>query len=731
MKLLTDEFLNKYPDQPEHMNSMAQFVFYRTYSRWLDDEKRRETWKEAVTRAVEYNSNLAIKQHWKNNFTPNIDAIRNETETLFDNIFNLRQFLSGRTHWVGGARSGVADKFPLANFNCAFVDVVEWNDLCDLFYMLLIGTGMGFKCTKENAHNLTPIRTDYTLIHSNYVPLPAEERIEYTKVNIMENGYAKIYIGDSKEGWVEALKWFFALLTSTTYDHIKHIKISYNSIRPKGERLKTFGGTASGYQPMKEMFEGIDSVIKGTIDPWLDPLEVAQPSNRVYVRPIHILDIGNLIGNNVVVGGVRRTAEIFLCDADDWECIFAKWGINGEVAYERWAEVLEELSELEIPYMPCRSPRNINHRRMSNNSIVFNKKPDRKFLEFILKILQNEGEPGFVNLESANKRRPNCKGLNPCAEVLLDSYGVCNLTTVNVAAFIIYDDEGRANLDVGGLMQAQALSARAALRMTCLDLELPRWDVVQKRDRLTGCSLTGFKDAIEAIGYDEEMEEKLLFTLQRVATEEVMVYSQLMRIPMPLLHTTVKPEGTLSQVANGVSSGLHMSYAPYYIRRIRINANDPLLHVARELDWCISPEVGSDLNDVRTYVIDFPCKSTAKKTRNEQNVINQFETYFRFQDCYAAHNSSNTIYVKDDEWGVVVEILDRCWDNFIGISFLPYDGGTYELAPYEEIDEETYNRLIENMKPFDSTLLTNYEAIESLATEDGIEGCESGICPIR
>lgn len=731
MKLLTDEFLNKYPDQPEHMNSMAQFVFYRTYSRWLDDEKRRETWKEAVTRAVEYNSNLAIKQHWKNNFTPNIDAIRNETETLFDNIFNLRQFLSGRTHWVGGAKSGVADKFPLANFNCAFVDVTEWNDLCDLFYMLLIGTGMGFKCTKENAHNLTPIRTDYTLIHSDYVPLPAEERIEYTKVNIMENGYAKIYIGDSKEGWVEALKWFFALLTSTTYDHIKHIKISYNSIRPKGERLKTFGGTASGYQPMKEMFEGIDSVIKGTIDPWLDPLEVAQPSNRVYVRPIHILDIGNLIGNNVVIGGVRRTAEIFLCDADDWECIFAKWGINGEVVYERWAEVLEELSELEIPYMPCRSPRNINHRRMSNNSIVFNKKPDKKFLEFILKILQIEGEPGFVNLESANKRRPNCKGLNPCAEVLLDSYGVCNLTTVNVAAFVIYDDEGRANLDVSGLMQAQALSARAALRMTCLDLELPRWDVVQKRDRLTGCSLTGFKDAIEAIGYDEEMEEKLLFTLQRVATEEVMVYSQLMRIPMPLLHTTIKPEGTLSQIANGVSSGLHMSYAPYYIRRIRINANDPLLHVARELGWCISPEVGSDLDDVRTYVIDFPCKSTAKKTRNEQNVINQFDTYFRFQDCYTAHNSSNTIYVKDDEWDVVAEILDKCWDNFIGISFLPYDGGTYELAPYEEIDEETYNRLIENMKPFDSTLLTNYEAIESLATEDGMESCESGVCSVR
>lgn len=200
MKLLTEEFLSKYPDKPEHMNTLSQFVFYRTYSRWLSSKKRRETWKEAIARAVEYNTSIALKQFKDNNISVPIDKIKSEAEILFDNIFNLRQFLSGRTHWVGGAETGVAEKFPLSNFNCAFIDITSWEDLTDLFYLLLIGTGVGFKCTKENASKMKPIRTNFNIIHSEYNPLPKQERLEHTRINIMENGYAKIYIGDSKEG---------------------------------------------------------------------------------------------------------------------------------------------------------------------------------------------------------------------------------------------------------------------------------------------------------------------------------------------------------------------------------------------------------------------------------------------------------------------------------------------------------------------------------------------------
>lgn len=738
MNLLNDEFLSKYPDMPEHMNELGQFVFYRTYSRWLPSLNRRETWKEAVARAVDYNVSITIEQFKKNDIEPPISEIVKEAETLFDNVFNLRQFLSGRTHWVGGAESKVAEKFPLSNFNCAFIDITKWDDLCDLFYLLLIGTGCGFKCTKENAFNLPQVRLDWELIHSEYKPLPPEERIEDTKLSVMENGYVKIYIGDSKEGWVEALRAFLSIITNPSFEFIKHIKVSYNSIRPHGERLKTFGGTASGHEPMKEMFEGIEKVLKGTMD------EAIEPIIDGHVRPIHILDIGNLIGSNVVVGGVRRTAEIFLCDADDWECILAKYGINGIWDEKLHIEIANSLNN-NFNYnadwlinMETNNPdvRPLYHRRMSNNSITFTEKPTEEFLELVFKIMQLEGEPGFVNLEAANRRRPNCKGLNPCAEILLDSYGVCNLTTVNVMAFVESyvdkNEETHYRLKVGDLLFAQALSARAGVRMTCLDLELPEWDKIQKRDRLIGTSLTGWQDAMSLLGWDEDKQQMLLEELYNVAHQEAARFAYILRIPAPLLDTTVKPEGTLSQVAGGVSSGLHVSHAPYFIRRIRINASDPLVRVAKELNWTINPEVGTpEGEEPRTVVIDFPIKSGAKKTRNEQSIEEQFNVYFNFQNHYTSHNSSNTISVKPDEWDIASDIVWKNWDDFIGVSFLAYDGGSYPLAPYEEITEEQYYELKSKMKPFDYNLLLKYEHDESLATEDGLESCETGACPIR
>lgn len=149
------------------------------------------------------------------------------------------------------------------------------------------------------------IRTNTTLLHSEYKPVPKEQRLEHTKVVKMDNGFAKIYVGDSKNGWVDASRQYFNLLTAEENEDVHTIKISYNSVRPKGERLKTFGGTASGFEPLKEMFEGIDMVLKNKIDPSLKPI-VVDDKGYGSVRPIHILDIGNLIGNNVVVGGVEN-----------------------------------------------------------------------------------------------------------------------------------------------------------------------------------------------------------------------------------------------------------------------------------------------------------------------------------------------------------------------------------------------------------------------------------------
>jgi adenosylcobalamin-dependent ribonucleoside-triphosphate reductase len=707
------------------MNQLSSFVFYRTYSRWLEDNNRRETWKETCRRAVEYNVGLAKTHYEKIGLEYNEKELVNEAEMLFDSMFNLKQFLSGRTLWVGGTKA--SEKYPLGNFNCSFTNIEKWEDLGELFYLLLVGTGVGFRCTKEMANNLPKVRTDVKLIHSEYNPLPPNERLENTDVSILENGYAKMYIGDSKEGWVSALKWYFKLITEPLYREVHTIKISYNSVRPKGERLKTFGGTASGHEPLQEMFEGFDKVLKNQIDPTLAPIVDGQ------VRPIHILDMGNLIGYNVVVGGVRRTAEIFLCDEDDWECILAKYGINGiwtEEALNRHDYIGELLSEFKVKPVWFDELTTIgdgrfhlNHRRMSNNSIAFERKPSREMLSLVFTIMQGEGEPGFVNLEEANRRRPNAKGLNPCAEILLDSYGVCNLTTVNVDAFV-----KNGKLNEVELWEAQTLSARAGLRMTLVELELPHWSEVQKRDRLLGCSLTGWKDAMEKSGISQANEHYVLRDLKQFARTIADDYARDLRVPAPLLVTTVKPEGTLSQLAGGVSSGLHWSHSPYYIRRIRINATDPLVNVAKELGWNMNPEVGSTWENARTLVIDFPISSGSTVTKDDVRVNEQFKTYFAFQESYTEHNSSNTITVKPNEWEKAKNIVWNGWDDFVGVSFLAHDGGTYQLAPYEAISKEQYEQMVATMKPFDHRLLYKYEGESTL---DGADSCEGGACPIR
>lgn len=564
--------------------------------------------------------------------------------------------------------------------------------------------------------------------------------------------------------WVEALKCFFNILTKEDFEDIHTLVFCYDSVRPRGERLKTFGGTASGHEPLREMFEGIDKVLKNRMEEGAKPLD-GIGNGYVKVRPIHLLDIGNLIGYNVVVGGVRRTAEIFLFDSDDYESLFSKYGINGlwgEEAEQRHWRLKEQMQKLGIPVphwwdsMTFNDPntRPLHHRRMSNNSIAFTSKPSKDFLDFVFDMMQGEGEPGFVNLEELARRRLKGRGIteptreqleaeiekagmNPCAEISLQSKGVCNLTTVNVMAFV---DQEKRVLKIDELLNAQKMSARAGLRMTLVKLELDGWDKVQQQDRLLGCSLTGWKDMVGFVGLTPEEEAYILGLLNLTARDEANRYADELGVNRPLLATTVKPEGTLSLVAGAVSSGLHMAHSPYYIRRIRINSEDPLAKAVLEhRGWVVNPEVGTpgesreeQMKNARTLVIDFPVKSGSTRTKDDLTVEEQFDTYFMFQEHYAEHNSSNTITLKPNEWAKACNIVFDKWDDFVGVSFLAHSGGTYELAPYEACNEETYNKLKTQMEPFDFTKLQKYEAKQDMELdESALADCATGACPVR
>lgn len=680
--LLTKEFLSKYKHAPNPMEQLGAFVYTRTYARFLPKSGRREFWWETVRRAVEYNCSLA-------------QTSREEAEILYDNVYHMRQFLSGRTLWVGG--TPVALQYPMANYNCAFTVINRFSAYHDLFYLLMVGSGVGERVLLDDANKLPKVRTDIEVIHKSYDQRPRDERLEYTGI-AFDSDTATMEIGDSKEGWAQAINHFFNLFTSSEYKKIRRLVIVYDSIRPKGERLKTFGGTASGYESMLTMLDKIYKIIKMA--------GVRENTTHVALRPIDLLDIANIIGENVVSGGVRRTSEIGLIDADDKSCIEAKnnlyqqvnghWSLNKEIA----------------------------HRQMSNNSIYYRTKPTREMLHWHLQQMRYSGEPGWINEVAGKKRRPNFNGCNPCGEILLDENGLCNLTTVNVMGFV---KDGV--LDRNALLAAQRLSARAGYRMTTRELELHEWNQVQKRDRLLGCSLTGWQDMVNATNMSREDQIQLLTELRETAHKAAEEIADRLGGNHPLLVTTIKPEGTLSLLPT-VSSGVHYSHSAYYIRRVRISASDPLCRVCEDLGYPVLPEVGQDPQNPKTKVIEFPVKAPEGRVKADVSAIEQLENYKMFMQHYVDHNCSITVHVRNDEWDDVEEWVWNNWDDVVALSFLSYDDNFYELMPYEEITEEEYLRRKTEMKPFDPMLLSRYEKAET-DLDVGDPECASGVCPIR
>lgn len=409
--------------------------------------------------------------------------------------------------------------FTLSNsiltHNCSFMAMDDVKKFSELIFVLMLGTGAGISVERKYVSKLPKVNTKIDIIHKNYSPVPKRQRKEHTELIEKSKDVLEIVIGDSKFGWSKAVDMYFEIVTSKQYSDVDFVLLNYDNVRPAGERLKTFGGFASGHVALQVMFEKINKLIKAKVK----NLPEIQWHN---LKPVDCLDICTIIAENVVSGGTRRSAEIMFCDADEKEVIEAK----GNIYYQNDSGAWVTNKEIE-------------HRTLSNNTVLYKARPTREELHNHFQKMILSGEPAIGNFEEMLRRRADVQGGNPCFEILLRDRGVCNLTEVNVNAFVRED----GTLDREGLLRAQELSAKMGYRMATIELELHEWNLTNVEDRLTGCSITGVMDALNALGYDREQTATLLRELRETAVNSANGLADFLHMNRPKLVTAIKPSG--------------------------------------------------------------------------------------------------------------------------------------------------------------------------------------------
>ena len=490
-----------------------------------------------------------------------------------------------------------------------------------------------------------------------------------------------ISVADSKEGWAKALRQLIALLYSG-----EMARYDLSRIRPAGARLKTFGGRASGPGPLDELFKFTTAKFRAAAGRKLTSLECH--------------DILCKIGEVVVVGGVRRSAMISLSDLEDDRMRSAKsgnwWEQNGQ-------------------------------RALANNSATYNTKPDiGQFLqEWVSLYNSHSGERGIFSREASisqagkNGRRDQNYdfGTNPCSEIILRPYQFCNLTEVVVRA----EDT----------VETLARKVRIATILGTFQSTLTHFPYLRKiwiknteEERLLGVSLTGILDN-HWMGEVNESTAENLRQLRSIAIDANAEFADALDIPRSAAITCVKPSGTVSQLVDS-ASGIHARHSQYYIRRVRGDKKDPL---SAFLAVAGVPAEDCVMRPDSTVVFSFPMKAPAgARLRDDLTALQHLDLWLMYQRHWCEHKPSVTISVKEDEWMDVGAWVWRHFDEVSGVSFLPWDGGTYRQAPYEECSKEAYEELLSKMpKHIDWDLLSekddNVEGAQTLA-------CVAGHCEI-
>lgn len=637
-------------DGGQIIDPYRNFIAVSRYSRWLEEEGRRETWEETVDRYVGFMRNHMDTNH------PKVVTNKSWGE-IHDAILNHKVMPSMRGLMTAGP---ALERENLAQFNCSFIAIDDVRAFDEALYILMNGVGLGFS------------------VESQYVSqLPAvSEHFEHTK--------SVISIADSKAGWARAFRELLAMLYAGQIP-----AIDPTNVRPAGARLKTFGGRASGPQPLIDLFDFTIETLKNAAGRKLTPIECH--------------DIMCKVGDVVVVGGVRRSALISQSDIHDYEMAKAKSGA--------WYDT---------------DP----HRRLSNNSAVFYKKPSvGEFLQFYGDLYESKsGERGIINMEGFRKspyapRRDlsRIQGLNPCAEILLRSKQLCNLTEVIV-------DENDTVEELADKVRIATILGTIQSSLTNFKYLRKVWRDNCEEERLLGVSLTGqFGHTVLSGRSGLDTLSSALDGLRQTAIDTNDTYAKRMGINVSTAITTAKPSGTVSQLTAS-SSGMHPWHSQYYLRSVRADNKDPLTQFMKDIGIPSEPDV---MKPDTTTVFYFPQKAPeGAVTRNELSALDHLEVWKVYKQHWTEHNPSVTISVREDEWIAVADWVYDNWDDVGGISFLPHTDHVYKQAPYQDCDETTFNQFFHDMpRDIDWSLLSAYET-EDTTTGTQTLSCTAGNCEI-
>ena len=623
------------------------FIHLSRYSRWIDQKERRETWKETINRYLSF-----MSDHLKENYNYTIrDDMYSEIET---SMFNLEVLGSMRALMTAGP---ALKRENIAGYNCSYLPVDSPRSFDECLYILMNGTGVGFSVERQYVNKL-----------------PTVPDIDF------ESSDDLISVADSKEGWARGLRDLISFLYTNRIP-----KIDTSKIRPAGARLKTFGGRASGPEPLIDLFDFTINTFKKARGRKLTSIECH--------------DLMCKIGQVVVVGGVRRSALISLSNLTDERMRMAKSG-------EWWVD----------------NPQ----RALANNSVCYTEKPDIGiFMKEWLSLYESKsGERGIFNRISAKEKassngRRNGDvdfGTNPCCEIILKPYQFCNLSEVVCR----HDDTINTLLDK---VRIASILGTFQAKLTNFSYLRKRWKDTTEEERLLGVSLTGIMDCPAVYNATEEE----LQWLKEMAVVANINLSADIGINQSAAVTCVKPSGTVSQLVDA-ASGIHARHNDYFIRTVRGDNKDPLTEFMRDKNVPNEPDFTSPDS---VTVFSFPMKSPDNAVcRNDMSALEQLELWLKIADNYCEHKPSVTISVKEHEW---LEVGSWCWDHFeslSGISFLPFSEHTYKQAPYQDIDKDMYLDLSTKMPlSIDWDELQQYEKGDTTTGTQEL-ACTGGVCEI-